>query len=709
MGKIWTSPQLVRDRIWWVLAPAYAAAIFVGIALIHGAWREALMALPILLLAHDAFRFPRARLAASAQSSHFAAPRLRAGETLKVALLLIAAYSAALLAGFAMMQGQWRMGLAAVPVVLLAHYSYRLHMGRITQDHRSAWEAAELNLRTIEALAMAIDAKDNTAQQHLHRVVMYAAAIGQEMGLPEPEMKALRAAALLHDIGKLAIPEYIISKPGRLTAEEFEKMKTHTVVGAAILERVQFPYPVAPIVRSHHERWDGSGYPDGLQGDAIPVGARILSVVDSFDALSSNRQYRRALSPADALATIRAASGALYDPRIVKILERIFPRLDALLRSTPLPAPLAAPRKVEKGDAPSAGLAVEQTKDTSSALYSIAQARQELQMLYELTQSLGSSLSVDETLQLLAAQLRKLVPCDALAVYLIRDGRLIPRLVEGVNAELLSRVKIAVGEGLSGWVAETGKTSFNGNPAVEPVHDPVAFAKLQSALSVPLDSSKGIIGVLTLYSVRAEGFTIDHRRILKTIGAKAGSTIRNALIHEATGRSAETDALTGLPNARALASRVEQESSRAARQNTPFTIFVVDLNSLKLINDTFGHLTGNKVLKAVATALRGCLREYDFVGRMGGDEFILLLPGMTPDGAAAKRLELLQAVAALGKDFPDAEVSISFGSASYPSDGCGIEQLMAIADRRMYRHKRDHYRVRAAGPPTPVEKVAAAL
>ena len=114
-------------------------------------------------------------------------------------------------------------------------------------------------------------------------------------GSPESELEALRAAALLHDIGKLAVPEHIISKPGKLTPEEFEKMKIHPVVGAEILERVKFPYPVVPIVRSHHEKWDGSGYPDGLKGEDIPIGARILAAVDCLDALASDRQYRKAI------------------------------------------------------------------------------------------------------------------------------------------------------------------------------------------------------------------------------------------------------------------------------------------------------------------------------------------------------------------------------------------------------------------------------
>src|ERR1700730_17088873 len=189
----------------------------------------------------------------------------------------------------------WETSLLIVPAVYLIYRSYRLYLGKLEDEKRHVEEMANLHLRTIEALALAIEAKDQTTHEHLQRVRVYAIEVAKELGMKGPELEALHAAALLHDIGKLAAPEHIISKPGRLTPEEFEKMKIHTLVGAEILERVRFPYPVVPIVRAHHEKWDGSGYPMGLKGAEIPIGARILSAVDYLDALASDRQYRRAL------------------------------------------------------------------------------------------------------------------------------------------------------------------------------------------------------------------------------------------------------------------------------------------------------------------------------------------------------------------------------------------------------------------------------
>jgi len=584
----------------------------------------------------------------------------------------------------------WWTALVAAVVACLVYHCRGLHM-------RHAQEVTALHMRTIEALALAIGAKDDSTHSHVRRVAHYAEAIARELDLPRDQRDALRAAALLHDVGKLAVPEHILTKPGRLTEEEFEKMKIHTLVGAEILEQAQLPYPAASIVRSHHERWDGRGYPEGLRGEEIPIGARILSVVDSFDALSSDRQYRRAIPPEQAIQVIQRDAGTRYDPRVVAVLERVWRQLESQLQTTPAQEThLSTKVQVKKGDGPQLGLAVEQRDEVAPGLYPIVQARQELQVLYALTQALGNSLSVDETLQLLAVELRKLIPFDSVAVYLIRQGELTARFVEGPSAPQLARLRIPVGEGVSGWVASTGKCSLNGNPAVESGSGErrIPLREFQSALSVPLDSSKGILGVLTLYAAESDAFRIDHVRILKTIGVKAGVAIHNALIHEAIQEFARTDELTGLPNARAAFARLREEVGRASRQRTPLSLFVIDLNGLKKINDTHGHLVGNQVIRAVGGALKGCLRGYDFAARMGGDEFIILLPGMGPESGAEKRLDLRQAIEGLRADFPEIEVSISMGAASYPEDGTDVDRLVAVADRRMYWHKRQRHAAR---------------
>src|SRR5215469_11421351 len=225
----------------------------------------------------------------------------------------------------------WQVAILVLPVVYWIYRSYRTYLDRLEAEKKHTEAIADLHLRTIEALSLAIEAKDHNTHGHLRRVQIYAMQIGKDLNVTESELNAIRAAAMLHDIGKLAVPENILSKPGRLTPEEFEKMKIHPIVGSEILDRVEFPYPVVPIVRSHHEKWDGTGYPDGLKREAIPIGARILSAVDCFDALTSERPYRRAVSADEAMGLLREESGASFDPRVVEVLERRYKELEVLV------------------------------------------------------------------------------------------------------------------------------------------------------------------------------------------------------------------------------------------------------------------------------------------------------------------------------------------------------------------------------------------
>ena len=345
----------------------------------------------------------------------------------------------------------WQTSLLVLPLIYWVYRSYRLYLGRLEAEKervevekRHVEQIASLNMRTIEALALAIEAKDHTTHTHLQRVRTYAIEVAKELSLSEEQIEALRAAALLHDIGKFAVPEQIINKPGKLTPEEFEKMKVHPLVGAEILERVAFPYPVAPIVRSHHERWDGSGYPEGLAGEQIPIGARILAAVDCLDALASHRQYRPALPLSEAMQKVKEKAGTWFDPTIVTILESRYIELERLAQmseDTAANVGLSRSVRVERGLAPAAGF--ERTEPTQGMtenadfLTSIASARQEAQTMFELSQDLGVSLSLSETLSVLSMRLRKMIPYDSIAVFVNRNGWLLPELVSGDNFRAL--------------------------------------------------------------------------------------------------------------------------------------------------------------------------------------------------------------------------------------------------------------------------------
>jgi len=443
----------------------------------------------------------------------------------------------------------WQSSLLVLPPIYLMYRSSRLYLGKLETEKRHAEQVSSLHLRTIEALALAIEAKDETTSEHLQRVRVYSMELAKELGLSEDETEALRAASVLHDIGKLAVPEHIISKPGKLTQEEFEKMKIHPIVGAEILERVNFPYPVVPIVRAHHEKWDGSGYPIGLVGEAIPIGARILAVVDCFDALASDRQYRKALPLNEAMAKVVADAGKSFDRRVVEILQRRYIELEKLAneQSMETAAKLSTEIKVTRGSGPAAGLAstesAEKPSDPDAELSGIVDsARCAGQEIIELARQSGPSLRIEDIPALLSVRLRGLLPHDSLAVYCLQDDLLVPVFVSGENVRLFSSLKIPVGKGLSGWVAQSHKAILNGNPSVEPGYpvDSTEYITLSSAMAVPIEGSSRIAAVLALYRTDQDAFTADDLRALEAICLGLGTAIENAGKPKATALAAGT-------------------------------------------------------------------------------------------------------------------------------------------------------------------------
>jgi diguanylate cyclase (GGDEF)-like protein/putative nucleotidyltransferase with HDIG domain len=599
----------------------------------------------------------------------------------------------------------WQASFMVLPVIYWVYRSYRLYLGRleaekkhVETEKRHAEDVAKLHLRTIEALALAIEAKDHTTHKHLQRVRVYAIEIAKELGFTAEEIEALCAAALLHDIGKLAVPEHIINKPGRLTPEEFEKMKIHPIVGAEILQRVAFPYPVAPIVRSHHERWDGTGYPDGLKGEEIPRGARVLAAVDCLDALASHRQYRNALPLDVAMEAVVAMSGSSFDPAVVDVLGRRYRELEVMAHSSEDDAEpgLSVQVRVDKNVKPAAGFEQSTSPSGNDAdfLSSIASARQEAQTMFELSQDLGNSLSLGETLSVLSVRLRKLVPYDSMAVFLLKDGRLVPELVSGDNFRLLSSLNIKVGEGICGWVAENRKPIVNGDPAIEAGYapDPEKFTTQRSVLAVPLDGLNGVVGVLAMYRAERDAFAADHLRILLAISSKIALSVENALRYQQAEDSATTDYLTGLPNARSLFVHLSRELSRCRRTGTSLAVMVCDLDNFKQINDLYGHLEGDNLLKDFANNLKESCRGYDYVARMGGDEFVVVIPGMNQEASLEKAGRLNQFAVEGGRKIAGRNlVSLSVGTAFSPQDGFDVERLLAEADRRMYSMKKLHH------------------
>ena len=617
--------------------------------------------------------------------------------------------------------GYWTAGLTSMPVYLL-YRTYKVYLGRVQDEQRHVREVSDLHLATIEALALAIDAKDQTAQSHIRRVQVYAAGLARALGMSENDIQGVKTAALLHDIGKLAVPEHILSKPGPLTQEEFQKIRIHPQVGAEIISGVPFPYPVAPLILSHHERFDGKGYPGGLKAEDIPLGARILSVVDYFDALMSERPYHKAMSFDAAIGLLRQESGKALDPRVVSTFIEMYPSLAAEADASQEPArkltriPSHAPAA-----APAVGL-VSESPGRKNVFEDIALAHREIYALYEIAQAMGSSLGVADTMALISSKLSNIVPFSCCALFLYSDDTetLRCRFATGVEAETIQQLTIRNGHGLTGWVARNRRPLVNARPSAdfEAAGVPSQTA-LQSALVCPLVFNERFIGTIAVYHVDHSVYTDDHRRLLDRISEQAAAVIYNSIVFEQTQEDSLTDPLTGLPNTRFMFMHLTRELARAERLKSEVSLLVMDLDNFKDINDTHGHHVGDRALREVATALRGGIRPYDICVRYAGDEFIVVLSGCGAEEAERKRLELQTAVdqiqfdARPGTALP---LAISIGAAIFPHDGESYETLLATADSRMYRDKtrrkralgqetRDSQTPRAASPATSLSDV----
>lgn len=587
--------------------------------------------------------------------------------------------------------------LILTPISILATYLiFRSTRARVQSKTSEIEALSELHLATAEALATAIDAKDQTSHCHVRRVQIYAAGMGEVFGLSPEEIAALKAGALLHDIGKLAVPPHILNKPGPLTHAEFEKMKIHTVVGAQILGRVDFPYPVIPIVRHHHEQWDGRGYPDRLRGEQIPITARIISVVDCFDSIREDRPFRRGMTLDEATALLLRGSGIHFDPAVVEQFIKHLPRFDAEIERLGLQHQCAnystePPIQLSEVD-------MSQTRERGSyiAYDQIKKAHREVYALYEIARTFGTSLNVEHTLEILVDKVGHVVPFDTCIVYFYDDqkGYATARHVAGKHAQRLSGRCIALGEGVTGFALANRSAVNQLHPSLDFTDiNPDAAVKYRSMASLPLFKDDVLLGALSVYSAELEQYTDDHMRLLETVTRLASDALGNAMQHAEAESNALTDPLTGLPNGRYLSLRFEEEAARARRTDRTFQVVMLDLDEFKNVNDSYGHKAGDKMLREVAHLIAGQLREYDFLARSGGDEFVALVQEVVGSQVEDLCMRIESAVSKfslpLGRN-RSARVGISIGTATFGVDGDTLDQLVVAADNEMYRMKSSH-------------------
>ena len=533
-------------------------------------------------------------------------------------------------------------------------------MSRASRSLSLEGETSAPLLHSLEALALAIEAQGSHAPDHLLRARFYAAELARHLGVDPVGRETLELAAVLHDVGELAVPQSILSKSGALTAEELDKMKTHVRVGARIAQRAGLPPAVARIVRAHHEHWDGTGYPDGLRGEAIPLGARILAVADCLAAAA----------PAAALQTLLTRVRTVFDPRVVQVaVECRVPIESVVRRATAAPA----------------------GRDFRAP---IGAARREDRLLTLMTGELGNSLSLPETLAAFDVRLRSLIAYDCIAVYLVRDNRLSPAYVFGESAHLFCALEIPFGEGPSGVAALNREPVVNGNPWADAAHGQAAedTTGLRSTLAIPLESGGELVAVLALYHTARNAFGGEDLRNLLTLGPRLSLAVEHAREEERSGAWAAIDSLTGLPDRRGLFQRVEAELAHCRRLRSPLALLVCEIEGLPRIPGENGAT--RRLSRTIAAGLRRICREEDCIARIG-HTFVMALGGFSAHDLPSKRHLIESLFAGLAPlDGATRPLIPRIGAAYYPDDGASAEHLLVCADLRLAARPVTHSIVR---------------
>ncbi len=571
-----------------------------------------------------------------------------------------------------------------VPLVVIFWFTFKLTMDRVEDANKHLTELNRLYLSTVETLAMAIDAKDQITHGHIRRVQTYAVGLAKAIGVTDStEIRAIEAAALLHDMGKLAVPEHILNKPGKLTASEYDRMKLHASVGAQILSAIDFPYPVVPIVRHHHENWDGTGYPDGLSGTNIPLGARIMAVVDCYDALTSDRPYRPALSDEEALTIIEERKGTMYDPTVTEAFVNVHaeispevnePGRDASAFRELLHPAFPAPASVEGTSAASG--------EVSAALLAFS----------DLAADVAGHVGVEDLVVALGARIRRAVPCD-LVVFYLRDrvtDDLVAVHAAGAGSDALKGLRLRVGEGLSGWVAVNRATIINSSGALDLAsRRHLLPTPLDSALATPLCAGEQVVGVLTLYGASRDAFTREHQQVVEFAARQIGPALDEALGFEQDRMASLFDAETGLPNEKYLA-RVLASAVYCCRGDGPKPGVLLLSGAVPTNGGDPARAGGpasarSDILLRLAATSRMAVRITDLVFRTGEREVAILMADSTPEAMAVVARRVSEAMGEAAEAHPAASIESAFALFPDHTDDPGDLPRAARARRRQLR------------------------
>jgi diguanylate cyclase (GGDEF)-like protein/putative nucleotidyltransferase with HDIG domain len=569
--------------------------------------------------------------------------------------------------------------LAAAPLLFVLWAWNKYHKARLIQVERHLEEQTQLYYQTVESLALAVDAKDQTTYGHIRRVKVYAIGLAKLCGIKDSdELKAIETGSLLHDIGKLAIDDYILNKPGRLSPKEFEKMKMHAAAGDEILQQVHFPFPVAKYVRYHHERWDGLGYPDGLKGEEIPLGARILAISDAFDAIRFSRPYKLSISTDEALDILRAQAGLSYDPRLVRLFTENIIELEKAAICESENAPQLSFRKYSETDDNS-------YKNISPQTPTPKDFPTELIRLSELCLTMLGTLDLIDFLPILTQRLKLLVQFSTCAFYInTGDDRINAAYVSGKLSEFLQEHAIEMGKGISGWVAAYRRPMINTGPALDFQQTGADFSLFADTLVVPIIENDESLGTISLYAEKPISYNQNDLQIIQTVASLIAPLFSNFRKNRMANMEGIIDPVTNLHRISYLTAISPQLISQAGEARTPISLIYIEIKNLGQITRNFGSNLGNSLLKKIAESIKPELRETDIFVRYGHQGFVAFLPGVGDDQAlrCVQRLEqqIRGVAASTAQGFTiDCQTGIAF----YPRDGASILALLQSAQDAM--------------------------
>ena len=547
----------------------------------------------------------------------------------------------------------------AAATMLCAFIPAQVRRALLNEYETRRRQQEESYVATIGALAAVLDAKDRYTEAHSRETAELAVNVGKRLGLQGEQLRLLEYGALLHDIGKIGIPGYILQKPGPLTPEEFAVMREHPVIGERILASVPFLAPLGPIVRAEHERWNGTGYPDGLKGEEIPIEARIIHACDAFHAMASDRAYRKALPPGEIMAEFRKETARQFDPRVVEVMLR-------LIEEEP---PHIAAEAQSSGELPPDPLV------TGSRSWA-----QHMQSIETLGQHLARATSIEDVCNRIGETITAMLPHDQCRVLLMSDDRTRLDIVylngtgraeyQGVTPQ---NAAVALGEGIAGWVAESRRGVVIGDTEHHPKAAHVIGTDVidESMLAVPVVFEDELLGVIVVLKLGLNQYNLDQLRLLTILANQAAVSIANARLIDRLASAATIDALTGLMNRAAFEETVNKQLLRPQAWGT---LLMLDVDNLRETNDAYGHRAGDAVLKRIARAIRTSIRSDDLASRWIGDNFAVLAPGIDAAQAEplARRIE-----AAVQSD----RISIRWGTAEYRGDARTSQDLVAAALR----------------------------